>query len=127
MNSFRNEAYRMDRMQGQRRRRLAEALLLSLAALSTIGCGTKRGYPTAKAVTALGRPGECAFCHRRKIERVEKANLVTFDAVEYLVCDEKCRKACVYCLTDSGTTTLNWHARRCFFAAKLSDEAANYR
>jgi len=82
----------MDRMQGQSRRRICAALLISLAALSTIGCGTKRGYPTAKAVTALGHAGECAYCHK-KIERVEKANLVTFDAVEFIVCDEKCAES----------------------------------
>jgi hypothetical protein len=92
MNSFRNEAHGMDRMQGPRRLRICSALLISLAALSTIGCGTQRGYPTAKAVTALGRPGECAFCHK-KIDRVEKANLVTFDAVEFIVCDEKCAES----------------------------------
>jgi len=68
------------------------ALLMLLPVLSTIGCGTKRGYPTAKAITPLGRSGECAYCHK-KIDRVEKANLVTFDAVEYIVCDEKCAES----------------------------------
>jgi hypothetical protein len=67
-------------------------LLMLLPALSTIGCGTKRGYPTAKPVTALGQPGECAYCHK-KIARVERDNLVTFDAIEYIVCDEKCAES----------------------------------
>jgi hypothetical protein len=65
------------------------ALLIVLSALCTTGCGTKRGYPTAKAVTALGHAGECAFCHK-KIDHVEQKNLVTFDAVEFIVCDENC-------------------------------------
>ena len=82
----------MCRMKGQRRRLLAVALLILLPVLSTIGCGTKRGYPSATAATALGRPGECAYCHK-KIERVERENLVTFDAVEYIVCDEKCAES----------------------------------
>ncbi len=68
------------------------ALLMLLPALCMIGCGTNRGYPTAKPVAALGRPGECAYCHK-KIDRVEKQNLVTFDAVEYIVCDEKCAES----------------------------------
>lgn len=79
----------MHRKTGLRRRLLGVALLLLLPALSMAGCGTSRGEPTAKAVTALGRPGECAYCHK-KIEKVEKQNLVTFDAVEFIVCDENC-------------------------------------
>jgi hypothetical protein len=71
---------------------LCVAILTLLATLSTIGCGAKRGYPTAKPVTALGRPGECAYCHK-KIERVERVNLVTFDGVEYIVCDQKCAES----------------------------------
>ena len=65
------------------------AVLALLATFSAIGCGSKRGYPTAKPATALGRPGECAYCHKR-IDRVERKNLVTFDGIEYIVCDEKC-------------------------------------
>jgi hypothetical protein len=92
MDFSRNEADSMDRMKGRRGRLLGVAFLLLLPAVSTIGCGTKRGYPIAKPVTALGRPGECAFCHK-KIDRVEKENLVTFDAVEYIVCDDKCAES----------------------------------
>jgi hypothetical protein len=79
-------------MKGRRQRLICVALLVLLPALSAVGCGSKRGYPTAKGVTAVGRPGECAFCHK-KIDRVEQANLVTLDAVEYIVCDEKCAEA----------------------------------
>ena len=82
----------MDRMQGRRLRLIGMALLMLLPTLCMIGCGTNRGYPTAKPVTALGHPGECAYCHK-KIDRVEKQNLVTFDAVEYIVCDEKCAES----------------------------------
>jgi hypothetical protein len=82
----------MDRMQGRRRRLNGVALLMLSLALSTVGCGTNRGEPTAKPVTALGRPGECAYCHK-KIDRVEKENLVTFDAVQYIVCDDKCAES----------------------------------
>ena len=82
----------MDRMTGQTRRLICITLLMLLPALSAIGCGAKRGYPTAKPVTALGHPGECAYCHK-KIDRVERENLVTFDAVEYIVCDQKCAEA----------------------------------
>ena len=76
-------------MTGRRQRFFGVAILLLLPALSMVGCGSNRGYPSAKPVTALGRPGECAFCHK-KIDRVEQKNLVTFDAVEYIVCDENC-------------------------------------
>jgi hypothetical protein len=82
----------MDRGTGRRRRLIGLALLILLPAFSTSGCGTKRGYPTAKPMTALGRPGECAYCHK-KIDRVEKKNLVTFDAVEFIVCDENCAES----------------------------------
>jgi hypothetical protein len=82
----------MDRMKGRRRRLIGVALLMLLPALSTIGCGTKRGYPAAKPVEVIGQPGECAFC-RKKIDRVEKENLVTLDAVEYIVCDDKCAES----------------------------------
>jgi hypothetical protein len=82
----------MCRTKGPRGRIYGFALLMLLPVLSTIGCGTKRGYPKAEAVTALGRPGQCAYCHK-KIDRVEQENLVTIDAVEYIVCDEKCAEA----------------------------------
>jgi hypothetical protein len=82
----------MGRMTGRRGRLLVVTLLMLLSALSNIGCGTKRGEPTANPVSALGRPGECAFCHK-KIDRVEKENLVTFDAVQYIVCDDKCAES----------------------------------
>ena len=68
------------------------AVLALLAAVFMTGCGSRGGYPTAKAVSALNRPGECIYCHR-KIERVGKENLVTYDGVEYIVCDEKCAAA----------------------------------
>jgi len=75
--------------------RLQLFLLAALAALQAVGltgCGSKAGYPTAKAVTILNQPGECAYCHR-KLERVCPENLVTYDGVEYVVCDEKCAAA----------------------------------
>ena len=68
------------------------AVFAFLAAFLMTGCGSRGGYPTAKAVSALGRPGVCAYCGR-KIERVGKDNLVTYDGVEYIVCDEKCAAA----------------------------------
>jgi hypothetical protein len=83
---------RMDRMNGRKRRLIFVALLTLLPAFSTIGCGVKRGYPTVKPATASGRSGECAYCHK-KIERVERANLVTLDGKEYIVCDEKCAES----------------------------------
>jgi len=92
MELFRHEADSVDRMGCRSRRLIGVALLMLLQALCTIGCGANRGYPTAKPVTALGHPGECAHCHK-KIDRVEKQNLVTFDAVEYIVCDEKCAES----------------------------------
>jgi hypothetical protein len=82
----------MDQTAGRRRRLFGAALLILVPALSMTGCGSQRGYPAVKPVTALGNPGECAFCHK-KIDRVEKNNLVTFDAVEFIVCDEKCAEA----------------------------------
>jgi hypothetical protein len=87
-----SEADSMDRMAGWRRRLCGAAFLLLLPVFGLTGCGANRGYPTAKPVTALGHAGECAFCHK-KIDRVEKENLVTFDAVEYIVCDEKCAES----------------------------------
>jgi hypothetical protein len=72
-----------------RRRVICLALL---ASVWLTGCGSKSGYPTAKPVSVLNQPGECAYCHR-KIERVGPENLVTFDGVEYIVCDEKCAAA----------------------------------
>jgi hypothetical protein len=62
------------------------------AMLSLGGCGRTGGYPTATPVSVLNRPAECAYCHR-KIERVRPENLVTYDGVEYIVCDEKCAAA----------------------------------
>jgi hypothetical protein len=63
--------------------------LLALLAGSLTGCGNKAGYPTAKPVSGLNQPGECAYCHR-KIERVTESNLVTYDGVQYVVCNEEC-------------------------------------
>jgi hypothetical protein len=80
----------MNHMTGRNQRLIVAAFVIVLPALCFMtGCGSKRGYPAAKPVVALGNPGECAFCHK-KIDRVEKKNLVTFDAVEFIVCDEKC-------------------------------------
>jgi hypothetical protein len=67
-------------------------MLALLATGSLTGCGSKAGYPTAPAVSVLDQPGECAYCHR-KIERVTEDNLVTYDGVQYIVCDEKCAAA----------------------------------
>jgi hypothetical protein len=92
MGFSRDEADSVDRMQGRRARLFGLAFLMLLPALFTIGCGSNRGYPTAKPVQALGHAGECAYCHK-KIDRVEKQSLVTFDAVEYIVCDEKCAES----------------------------------
>lgn len=78
--------------------KIARPQLFLLAALAVVeavcltGCGPKAGYPTANAVTILNQPGECAYCHR-KLERVGLENLVTYDGVEYIVCDEKCAAA----------------------------------
>ena len=74
------------------RRVIWRTALALLATVSLIGCGSRAGYPTAKAVSVLNQPGECAYCHR-KIERVGRENLVTYDGVEYIVCDEKCAAA----------------------------------
>ena len=67
--------------------RLAFVALLMIAPLA--GCGSKPGYPTAKPVTVLDQPGECAYCHK-KIDRVTEDNLVTYDGVQYIVCSEEC-------------------------------------
>jgi len=64
-------------------------MLALLATISLSGCGSQAGYPTATAASVLNQPGECAYCHR-KIERVAQDNLVTYDGVQYIVCDEKC-------------------------------------
>jgi hypothetical protein len=66
--------------------------MLALLAGSLTGCGSKPGYPTAKPVSVLNQPGECAYCHR-KIERVTEDNLVTYDGVQYIVCNEECAAA----------------------------------
>ncbi|HUE12719.1 MAG TPA: hypothetical protein VMR25_01025 [Planctomycetaceae bacterium] len=68
------------------------AILAILVTALMMGCGQKAGYPTAKAVSALNQPGECAYC-QRKIARVGPENLVTYDGVEYIVCDETCAAA----------------------------------
>jgi hypothetical protein len=82
----------MDRTTGRRRPFFGVALLMLLPVFTIAGCATKQGEPTAKPVMALGHPGECAYCHK-KIDRVEKKNLVTFDAVEFIVCDETCAES----------------------------------
>ena len=64
-------------------------LLAASAAVSFTGCGSKPGYPTAKPVSVLNQPGECAYCHR-KIDLVTEDNLVTYDGVQYIVCSEEC-------------------------------------
>jgi hypothetical protein len=81
---------RESRRKGKMRTRLGVRLaLLALLAGSLTGCGNKAGYPTAKPVSVLNQPGECACCHR-KIERVTESNLVTYDGVQYVVCNEEC-------------------------------------
>jgi hypothetical protein len=42
-------------------------------------------------VSALNHPGTCAYCGR-KIDLVGQDNLITIQAVEYVVCDETCAK-----------------------------------
>jgi hypothetical protein len=78
-------------MMGTRQIRCLAAVAI-LAAAAGIGCGSKPGYPTAKPVSVLNQPGECAYCHR-KIERVTEDNLVTYDGVQYVVCSEECAAA----------------------------------
>jgi hypothetical protein len=73
-------------------RRIVCLAMFALATASLGGCGSKAGYPTAKTVSVLDQPGECAYCHR-KIERVTEDNLVTYDGIQYIVCDEKCAAA----------------------------------
>jgi hypothetical protein len=75
-----------------RRNHWAAVVCLFAAATFLAGCGSRPGYPTAKAVGVLNQPGECAYCHR-KIDRVGPENLVTYDGVQYVVCDEKCAAA----------------------------------
>jgi hypothetical protein len=74
------------------RRRVCLAMLALLATGGLAGCGSKAGYPTAKPASVLNQPGECAYCHRT-IELVTEDNLVTYDGVQYIVCDEKCAAA----------------------------------
>jgi hypothetical protein len=76
----------------RRPRGIYVAILVVAASVSVAGCGHRPGYPTAKAVSVLGRPGECAYCHR-KIEKVAPENLMVYDGVQYIVCDEKCAAA----------------------------------
>jgi len=71
------------------RRILCLAAVMLVAAIALSGCGGKPGYPKAKPVGVLNRPGECAYCHR-KIENVTEDNLVTYDGVQYIVCSEEC-------------------------------------
>ena len=69
--------------------RVVRLAMLAVLATSLTGCGSKPGYPTAKPVSALNQPGECAYCHG-KIELVTDENLVTCDGVQYIVCNEEC-------------------------------------
>jgi hypothetical protein len=69
--------------------RVVRLAMLAVLATSLTGCGSKPSYPTAKPVSALNQPGECAYCHG-KIELVTDDNLVTCDGVQYIVCNEEC-------------------------------------
>jgi hypothetical protein len=55
------------------------------------GCQPTPGYPKVTPVAALDHPGTCAYCGR-KIERVNRTNLLTVEGVEYVVCDQACRE-----------------------------------
>jgi hypothetical protein len=74
---------------GTRRRAACLAIVAGLATAWLSGCGSQPGYPKAKPASVLNQPGECAYCHR-KIELVTEDNLVTYDGVQYVVCDETC-------------------------------------
>ena len=80
------------RRMGLGKPRIVCVVVFALLAASLTGCGSKPGYPTAKPVSVLNQPGECAYC-RRKIERVTEDNLVTYDGVQYIVCSEECAAA----------------------------------
>jgi hypothetical protein len=71
--------------------RFALALLAGLACLPLPGCAPQPGYPKVTPVSALNHPGTCAYCGR-KIDLVRQENLITIQAVEYVVCDETCAK-----------------------------------
>ncbi len=83
---------KMCRTNGTRWRAAWLAIFGLVATAWLSGCGSQPGYPTAKPAPVLGQPGECVYCHR-KIERVTEDNLVTYDGVQYIVCDEKCAAA----------------------------------
>lgn len=71
--------------------RTCSALVLAaaLAGLALAGCGKQVPYPEPEVTSPLNRPGECAHCEK-KIESVGEDNLVVFDGIQYIVCDEEC-------------------------------------
>ncbi len=64
-------------------------LVAACIALVSFGCGSRPPKLVPKVASPLGRPAVCAHCNAR-IETVTKANLITVDGIEYVVCDQKC-------------------------------------
>ena len=73
--------------------RLAQAHVLFVLSASVIqvGCSRVGGYPEATITTPVGHEGLCVACSK-KISSVSKANLVTIDGIQFIVCDEACAK-----------------------------------
>ena len=65
--------------------------IIVLASAVHVGCGRVGGYPEARITSPIGREGVCVACSK-KVDSVNKSNLVTFAGNQFIVCGEACAK-----------------------------------
>ena len=53
------------------------------------GCGQAPPQKEIRVETPVGRPGVCDNC-KQKITNVAAENLMTYNAIQHIVCNEKC-------------------------------------
>tara|TARA_R110002111_G_scaffold18931_2_gene46225 strand:- start:46140 stop:46502 length:363 start_codon:yes stop_codon:yes gene_type:complete len=63
--------------------------ILFIASLFMTGCGQGPPQKEIRVETPVGKPGLCENC-KQKIPNVAPENLMTFNAIQYVVCNEKC-------------------------------------
>ncbi|GEM_PF-2871196 len=63
--------------------------VLFASSLVMSGCGQGPPQKEIRVETPVGRPGSCENCEQ-KIPNVVSENLMTFNAIQHVVCNEKC-------------------------------------
>lgn len=65
------------------------AIVLLIVSLFLIGCEQKAPQKEIRVQTPVGKSGQCDNCDTN-IANVTEDNLMTYQAIQYIVCSDKC-------------------------------------